>query len=378
MRIEYHALDGASLGMTRYVTALHFGPEDAARKIYIQTSLHADELPGALVAYHLRPMLEQLEQTGTLSAHVVLVPLCNPIGLAQTVMYAPSGRFDLFTGRNFNRLTEFDLYGKTLARLRENPQQLGKDAAANVRHIRQTMRAVIQEYQPQTQLDTLQHILLGLAFDADVVLDLHCDADAVMHCYTLPQLWPTAEPLARLLRSECQIVSEDSGSKAFDEFVSTPWLHLARAFPEANIPCACCSLTVELRGQMDLEHELAHSDAATIVQYLAHLGDVALPASAVHALPELMRAPYPLSGVQYVHAPSSGVVVYCVKAGESVVHNQVLAQIIDPIHQISTDVISPIDGFVFACQRVRYAQQGATLVSISGDKDLGLGETLGP
>ena len=378
MRIEYHALDGASLGMTRYVTALHFGPEDSGRKIYIQTSLHADELPGALVAYHLRPMLEQLEQEGRLKAHVVLVPLCNPIGLAQTLMYDPSGRFDLFTGRNFNRLTDFDLYGKTLARLNEQPEQLGKDAVTNVRHIRAVMREVIAAYQPQTQVDTLQHILVGLAFDADVVLDLHCDEYAVMHCYTLPQWWPTEEPMALLLRSECQIVSEDSGSKAFDEFLSTPWLRLARVFPQANIPCACCSATVELRGQMDLQHELAQDDAQAMVQYLAHLGDVSLETNTLPALPELIRKPHPLAGVQYVTAPSAGVVVFVTQAGETVQQGQILAQIIDPIHQISTDVRSPIDGFVFACHHVRYAQQGATLVSVSGEKDLGLGETLGP
>ena len=47
--------------------------------------------------------------------------------------------------------------------------QLGKDAATNVQRIRQTMRTVIEDYQPQTQVDTLQHILVGLAFDADVV-----------------------------------------------------------------------------------------------------------------------------------------------------------------------------------------------------------------
>ena len=41
MRIEYHALDGASLGTTRYVTALHFGPEGSGRQIYIHTRLHA-------------------------------------------------------------------------------------------------------------------------------------------------------------------------------------------------------------------------------------------------------------------------------------------------------------------------------------------------
>ena len=61
MKIEYHALDGTSLGTTRHVTVLRFGEQSAEQKIYIQASLHADELPGSLVAYHLRPLLEQLE-----------------------------------------------------------------------------------------------------------------------------------------------------------------------------------------------------------------------------------------------------------------------------------------------------------------------------
>jgi hypothetical protein len=137
-------------------------------------------------------------------------------------------------------------------------------------------------------------------------------------------------------------------------------------------------MTVELRGQMDLQHELAQSDAQSVVQYLAHLGDVQLTEEALHPLPELIRQPHPLSGVQYVNAPSAGVVVFLVKAGATVSQNQVLAHIIDPIHQSCTEVRSPIDGFVFACHHVRYAQQGATLVSVSGQKDLGLGENLGP
>ncbi len=378
MRIEYHALDGATLGTTRYITSLHFGQADATRKIYIQTSLHADELPGALVAYHLRPMLEALEAQGQLKAQVVLVPLCNPIGLGQTLMYDASGRFDLFTGRNFNRLTDLRLYQRTREKLTERAHELGTDAAANVRLIRGVMREVLEQYTPQTQVDTLQHILVGLAFDADVVLDLHCDEVSVMHMYTLPQLWSKAEPLARYLGSQCQILSEDSESHAFDELLSTPWLKLSRDYPEANIPCACLSSTVELRGQADLNHAQAEQDAQAIVQFLGHAGDIALSAEAVRPMPALIREPHPLSGLYYVTAPSSGVVVYHAKIGEPVQAGQVVADVIDPIHQICTPVASPIAGFVFARHNVNFAQQGATLVSVSGPQDLGLGESLGP
>lgn len=189
MRIEYHALEHVSLGSQRSVMALHFGPETSARKIYIQTSLHADELPGALLAFHLRPVLERLEANGQIKAHIVLVPLCNPLGLSQSLLYESAGRFDLFTGRNFNRLVDLNLYDRTARKLRARADELSGDELKNVQLIRSLMQEVIQEYQPKTQVDMLQHILVGLAYDADVVLDLHCDEQAVMHMYTLPQLW---------------------------------------------------------------------------------------------------------------------------------------------------------------------------------------------
>ena len=378
MKIEFRALDGTSLGATRHVTVLHFGPEQAERKIYIQASLHADELPGSLVVYHLRPLLEQLEQEGRIKSQIVLVPLCNPLGLGQTLMYKQSGRFDLFTGRNFNRLTNFPLYENVLAKLRANPHVLGADAQANVQLIRGLMAEEVARYQPQSQVDLLQHTLVSLAYDADVVIDLHCDEKAVMHTYTLPQLWSQLEPLARYLGSECQILSESSGSNAFDEFLSTIWLRLSREFPQANIPCACFSTTVELRGEADLDHELAKADAQAIVQYLAHSGDVALDAQAIQPMPPLLREPYPLAGLQYILAPTSGIVVYRVRAGDIVSKGQAVAELIDPIHQISTPVLSLADGFVFATHSANFAQQGATLVSVSGSEDLGLGEALGP
>lgn len=378
MRIEYHALEHVSLGSQRSVMALHFGPEHATRKIYIQTSLHADELPGALVAYHLRPILEALESKGQINAHIVLVPLCNPMGLSQSVMYEASGRFDLFSGRNFNRLVDLNLYALTLPKLRARASELSDDAALNVRLIRSLMREVLDEYVAKTQVDALQHLLVGLAYDADVVLDLHCDEVSVMHMYTLPQLWAQAEPLARYLGSQCQIVSEDSQSHAFDELLSTPWLKFSKAFPEANIPCACLSSTVELRGQADLSHELAIADARAIVQFLAHAGDVHLPDDECMPLPDLLRAPHPLTGLAYISAPTSGVVVYHVVPGDWVMAKQVVAELIDPIHQISTPIFAQAEGFVFARHHVHFAQQGAILVSISSPQDLGRGEFLGP
>jgi predicted deacylase len=71
--------------------------------VYIQASLHADELPGMLVAWHLKQRLLELEQHGRLRREIILVPVANPVGLEQVLLDAPLGRFELQSGENFNR-----------------------------------------------------------------------------------------------------------------------------------------------------------------------------------------------------------------------------------------------------------------------------------
>lgn len=376
MRVEQHHLSGTALGTQRCVTALHFGNESAERKIYIQASLHADELPGALTAFHLRQVLQGLEAANQIKSHIVLVPMANPIGLAQNVHHASSGRFDLISGQNFNRLADLNLYELTSAQLKNDNATLGADAVANTRTIRDAMTCALNAKKGSTQIENLHLILLRLAHDADVVLDLHCDETAVLHMYTLPQLWPTLEPLARFLGSQCQLLADDTGVNPFDEALSTAWAKLRTEYPEAKIPFACASTTVELRSQADLSHKLARQDAQAIVQYLAHQGDIDLNEVQTQELPVLLAKAHPLSGKEYVCASQSGVVVFHVAAGEMVKAGQELVDVVDPIQGTSVTLCSPITGFVYARSNVHFAQQGDTLYSISGEKDLGKGAGL--
>lgn len=359
-------------GTETVLTAFEYGPPQVARKVYIQASLHADELPGALVAWQLCQRLQELEEQQRLPARVVVVPLCNPLGLRQAVLYKQIGRFDLATGQNYNRLHTIPFYEQIWTRLQgEGAPKLGVDAAHNRASIRAAMQAALAAYEPCHALEALHRCLLQLACDADVVLDLHCDKNAAVHLYTLPQIWPEVEPLARWLGSRCQIVSEDSQAHSFDEMLSTPWLKLQRALPDAAIPLACHAVTVELRGEHDVTMPWAQQDADAILQYLHHLGDVRLPDAAVQPCPPLLCGPHPLSGMVYVSAPMAGIVVYQVQPGDWVKQGQPLAEVVDPLQPRSVTVVSPIDGFVFALNDLRFASLEQNLLSISGAADLG-------
>ncbi len=371
MRQQKHALSLSAPGTSYEITSFHFGPTDTGRKIYIQASLHADELPGSLAAFYLNQQLQALEAKGALQCEVVLVPYCNPIGLSQSVYYEHIGRFQLSTGQNFNRLTGVPLYDKLLASLQAAEQLPGPDETANKALIRRHLRQALASLEPVRLIDQLHLTLLTLACDADVVLDLHCDSRAVMHVYSLPQVWDRCEPLARYLQSECQLLAEDSLSCSFDEMLSTPWLKLQSVYPDAAIPLACFAATVELRGDRDLTHDFARHDADALVQYLHHEGYLSLPDEAVRPMPPLKCPPHPLGGLSYVATPCAGIAVYHVKAGQWVEKDQLLVDIVDPVNLTVTPVHAPVHGFIFATAGVRLAQQETKLLSLSCPDDIG-------
>ncbi|HEY1229189.1 MAG TPA: succinylglutamate desuccinylase/aspartoacylase family protein, partial [Ramlibacter sp.] len=147
------------------VTSFHYGTPGSGKKVYIQASLHADEVPAMLVATFLRRELDRLEEQGRIHGQIILVPAANPLGLAQAVHGAPFGRYDLSTGVNFNRAYKHvaDELKATLA------GRLGADARANVELIREHARHAVADWTPLDNAGVLKKTLLSMAIDADIV-----------------------------------------------------------------------------------------------------------------------------------------------------------------------------------------------------------------
>ncbi|WP_394790355.1 succinylglutamate desuccinylase/aspartoacylase family protein [Rhodoferax sp.] len=373
-----HVLRSQSLGSQKTLSSFHFGTPGARPKVYIQASLHAEELPGMLAAHHLRRLLEQAEALGQIQGEVVLVPMANPIGLAQRVDHKPMGRFDLNTSENFNRHYP-DLCAAVWPQVQN---KLGPDAAANVETIRQAIGAYLDSWQPGTEIASQRKYLVSLAYDADVVLDLHCDCEAVLHLYTETPCWPAFEPLARLLGAQAVLLAKGSGGLSFDECLSGVWWQLADKYAEtlpdaattAPIPQACISTTVELRGELDVSHALASADASAIRGYLQHLGVVGGTAP---ALPDLACAATPLAGAQFVKSPVPGVLVFAAKPGDRLAVGDLIAEIIDPIHDSVHALRAEVPGVMYARTLERYATPEDDLANIAGSVAFRTGNLLG-
>ncbi len=56
MQAQKHPLSGLHSANAFELTSFHFGTPGAGKKVYIQASLHADEVPGMLVAQFLRKL----------------------------------------------------------------------------------------------------------------------------------------------------------------------------------------------------------------------------------------------------------------------------------------------------------------------------------
>jgi predicted deacylase len=356
---------------TFQLTSFHFGTPGSGKKVYIQASLHADEVPAMLVAHHLRGELERLEAAGRIRGEVILVPAANPIGLSQAIQGAPFGRFDLHTGVNFNRGYKHvaDELKASLA------GKLGPNAQANVDEVRAHARRSVAGWEPADSAGALKKTLLSMAIDADIVLDLHCDNEAVLHLYAGAPLADAVAPLSALMQAHALLLALESGGEPFDEACSRLWWDLAAHFgPQLPIPPACVAITVELRGEHDVDHALARQDAQALLQYLAHAGVLDIP---LLPLPAPLCEPTPLEGVEPLVAPHSGVLVMLRKLGERMAAGDPIAELVNPVSGKVVPVASRHGGVLFACTAHRHLLRGMHVCKVACPTAFRTGSLLG-
>jgi uncharacterized protein len=373
MRTQNHPLIAPALGTARQITSFHYGNgggTGGGQKVYVQASLHADELPGMLAAWVLRRKLAELEAAGRLRGEIVVVPVANPIGLNQQWLGHLVGRFESSTAQNFNR-NFYDLMALVLPTIEE---RLGPDANANRQAIRAAMGEALAAQKPKNELDSQRLALQRLSYDADIVLDLHCDWEAALHLYTNPELWPDVEPLARYLDAKASLLALNSIGNPFDEIHSFCWTELRERFGKRfPIPHSSISVTVELRGQRDVSHEFAERDAQGIVDYLIHRGVIeGTPAP----LPALAFPATPLAGTEPIVAPASGVVVFRADTGAWIEAGAPVADIVNPLTDEVLTLRSTVSGVMYARHSTRFATAGMEVARIAGDRPIRSGSLL--
>lgn len=361
--LQEHFLPELSPGTIRRLESIHFNAKNSTRKVYIQAGLHADEAPGYLVACRLLQMIEEAAAAGQILEHIVIVPVANPIGLAQWGTDTVQGRFDNSDHINFNRRYP-DLTGEIADQL---TGQLGDDAATNVALIRKTAGEILRAKEPASETEALKQLLLSLSIDADIVLDLHCDHEALVHVYMGTPLWEAHSDLSAQMGAGATLLADDSGDTPFDEANSKIWWELAETFPDKPIPSACLAATIELRGVADTEISHTEQDALNLFHFLQRrrvIGGEPPP------LPDSTNTATPLEGVDYVRSPGAGILSFCKEPGDVIQKGDVIAEVTSPMgyqagHR-KYSIASVTDGVLFARCADRFARPGKIIAKVAG------------
>jgi hypothetical protein len=369
-QIDRIVLHGTTPGTRREVVLRRYGEAGARPKAYLQASLHADETPALLVAHHLARLLDAAQAEGAVVGEVVLVPYANPIGLGQFVNAEQLGRSELRGGGNFNRNWP-DLFSAAADAV---DGKLTDSPAENVGLIRTALREALAAIAAQPVRNEMFNLRLALAreaVDADMVLDLHCDEEALMYLFVTPAHWPQAQDLAAELGCRAVLLAVQSGGDSFDEAYSTPWLRLAERFPSHPIPAACLAGTVELRGQADVGDSFAEADAAALFRALQRHGVIAGDPG---PLPEPLCEATRLDACDSIKSPGAGVLSYTVELGDSVRKGDTIAWLIDPAADDPATGRRPIhagiDGLVLSRRLHKFALPSMTVAKVVGTETL--------
>jgi predicted deacylase len=341
---EFLPLHGNFIGNRRDLAVWRFGTPGARPKIYLQAALHASEMTGVMALHHLVGLLEEVERAGRVTGEIVVVPLANPIGLAEYSGGAQDGRFEQLSHNNYNRgFPELSAsVGDRIA------SKIGSDVNANTVLIREAALALIDEAAPRNELEELKLTLLGLAIDADIILDLHSDRVAAMFAYVNAIDWPSLQDLAAWLGFAATIAyAPYVPSTTFAGVTGSLFARLAERFGGVVQP-ACRAAMIEVRGQHACSDALGAADARNLLAFMVGRGALA---GESRPPPPLLAEATPIAGMDVGYAPHAGLLTYHVLPGQQIREGEIVCDVIDPTRPTAaarTSIAAKGSGILYA------------------------------
>ncbi len=343
------------------------GPENAPSRVHLQAALHADEQPGTMALHHLLPRLRDADASGALDAHFTIFPSVNPLGLLNHSLRHHIGRYDIQTGINYNRRWP-DLFPLVAA---EVAGKLGNNPTTNIAVLRQAVLNWIDNQQPASAIQQLRLFVLRSAVQADIVLDLHCDDESLMHIFTSPELMPGLQDLADWMGVAATLTAEDSGGGSFDEVLPSLYRKARQAHPDCPIPNGAETATLEYRGRADSFDQYGIADADGLFNFFLGRGLISGEGSAPA---QKAPNPTPFEATEVLRVPAPGLLAYRVQLGEQVRKGQPIADLIamdgPDAFLARTPILSGTDGFMLSRVTAKYVQRGTGIAKIVGTTPL--------
>nr|WP_136251265.1 succinylglutamate desuccinylase/aspartoacylase family protein [Ningiella ruwaisensis] len=327
---------GRSLNVPIYRLKGHSNDSSKALKVYIQSSIHGAEVQGNVVIYHLLQSLLKLPICG----EVLLVPNCNPVGTNIKAGEYTLGRFDPVNGTNWNRGYYYD--ENEVVKFAHSVEE-----SQSPQMIKQAFRA---QYKEKIQAKLNQEWGLGLAqqlnlklqqlaFDADIVLDLHNGPVSSRHIY-IPEY---AKEAAYLFSFAHNIFIPNVFAGALDEATFCPWWTLGDALQSKGFSAADFGVeafTVEMGSQEVIDFAEGKKDADNILSYLQARGLFAENDNFEHTNKQAIeRFGVSLADYKTLFTDFGGMVEYCAKPGHPLKKGDLMARVLNIDELDSTNAV---------------------------------------
>ncbi|MFB2935422.1 succinylglutamate desuccinylase/aspartoacylase family protein [Aerosakkonemataceae cyanobacterium BLCC-F154] len=325
------------------------------KKAYIQANLHGAEIVGNAVIHQLIEFLIGINQTN-LTGEIWLVPLCNPFSTNQRTHYFSTGRFNIYDGKDWNRIfwdyekecKDLETFVKT--QINVLPDTIRENYLQRIKQSFEKLGEKINSPSGAPLSELYRYQLQSLCLDANYVIDIHSSSNqAIDYIYG----FKGREESAKAFLLDHEILLNEYDGDAFDEAFLKPWLALEDALVQQGKPIQFDleSWTLELGSGMQMNPDSVAKGVQGIKNYLAAKGILKipgfpLPETASHQINYTRK-----TQLKKYYAPSGGVIQNRLNLGKSVTAGEPIYQIISFNKEgklpAIIDVIAEKSGMIF-------------------------------
>lgn len=342
------------------------------KKAYLQANLHGAEIVGNAVIQQLIEFLMTLDES-RLAGEIWLVPVCNPLSANQRNHFFSTGRFNIYDGKDWNRIFwDYEKECEDLAAFANSQIQLEPTEIRNnyVDLIQSAFEKQLEKIKSPSGLpfsDRYRYQLQSLCLDANYVIDIHSSTNqAIDYLYC----FQSREESAKGFLLDYGILMNEYDGDAFDEAFMKPWLALENKLAELGreIKFDVESWTLELGSGMEMNPDSVRKGIFRIKNYLAQKQVLKIPGFPLESTPSHQVNFTIKSEIKKYYAPAGGMIQSRVALGNLIQAGQMLYQLLsfNKNGELPTiiDVCAEADGLVFDVSTNHAVNEGEYILSV--------------
>lgn len=276
------------------IFSYHFKGSKKGPKIYLQANLHGPEIFGTFL---LGNLINYLENKKDFPGEVIVVPCANPIAVNSVAYNSIIGRYNLQSGKNWNRNFDVD------AEFKDH----GEEKKYYVKQLKESSLPIEKR---------ISAILKLISSNAGYIIDIHTSgSESIVHLFTFAESNEVFLPLKAQVHIN---LNYDGAVGAFDESKVVPFVN---SLSKSELPHVC---TWEASRHGHMNQEQIGKKTKELIRFLESVWVKNKVKRKV--LPKI----FSIDNSDYLVSPASGYYCWRKNAGTIINKGEVFAEVYQP------------------------------------------------